>query len=230
MKYFKSPFFICLFGVSPALMAATELPNFELGIGGGFIEEEPMFDLDLTINMPFSQHYTGQLNLNSEYVFDDPTYEDYALSEFNAIGFYRMSAGRVGAGLGILEKKARDDEFDTKRSGVAHLLASYYFDDVTLDAQWSEYEEDIERAETGRLGVLWYPESEQRIGVYHERFADRNGWRIEAFVQPEKYDQKLAFGAIVRDEEHASIPYLGLQVNYYFDRTYTLKQRDRAYH
>ncbi|MBM6549694.1 hypothetical protein [Marinomonas ostreistagni] len=211
-------------------MAETELPNFELGIGGGIAKDIPMFNLDLTINMPFTQVFTGQLNLDSEYVFNDPDYEDYAMSEFNGIGFYRMSSGRVGGGVGVLEKKARDDEFDTERTAVMHLLGAYYFQDVTLDANYQLYEDEFDGVRTLRAGAIWYPDTERSLAVYHERYDDSHGWRIEGNIQPEKYDQKLAFGAVISDREDLSFPYVGLEVTYFFDRVYSLKQRDRAFH
>lgn len=230
MKYFKSPFFICVLGLSSTVWGQTELPNFELGIGGGLAKDMPMFNLDLTINMPINESFSAQINLDSDYVFNDPVYDDYAMSEFNGIGFYRMGDGRVGGGFGILEKKSRDDSFETDRTGVTHLLAAYFFDDVTLDAKYLAYESGFDRATSLRFGALWYPDDIRRIGVFQERYDGSTGWRIEAYVQPEKFKQKLSFGAIVRDGEDDSFPYIGIEMNYYFDRVYTLRERDRSFH
>lgn len=210
--------------------ADGELPNFELALGGGIAKTEPAFNIDLTINIPITERFSSQINLDSDYVFNDTVYEDYSMSEFNAIGFYRRDDWRLGAGLGLLEKKSRDDSFTTERVGIARFLASYYWQDVTLDWQYANYNDEFDRAVSMELGAIWYPDAIRRIALYAEDQVKGTGWRLEAFIQPEKRRNQLSYGAILRTGEGDSFPYVGLEVRYFFDRTMTVKQRDRSFH
>ncbi|MBJ7550615.1 hypothetical protein [Marinomonas ostreistagni] len=229
MKYLYS---LALLGFSfaPWVHAEGELPNFELGLGGGIAKTEPAFNIDLTVNIPISKRWSSQINLDSDYIFNDTNYEDYSMSEFNAIGFYRHDNWRAGAGMGLLEKKSRDDSFPTERVGIARFLASYYWQDITLDWQYANYNDDFDRAVSMELGALWYLDDIRKVALYAEDQVRGTGWRLEAFIQPEKRRNQLAYGAILRNGKGDSYPYVGFEMRYYFDRTMPIKQRDRLYH
>lgn len=230
MKYLKTSLFTGLMALTSNLYADTDLPNFEVALGGGLAKSEPAFNIDLTINMPISERFSAQVNLDSDYVFDDPIYEDYSTSEFNAMGFYRRDDWRVGAGFGILEKESRDDSFASDRVGIAHLLAAYYWDDVTIDWKYANYNDDFDRAVSMELGAIWYPEDNRSLAVYAEDQERGTGWRVEAFIQPEQHQQRVAYGAIFRNGKGSGFPYIGLELRYYFDRSFSVKERDRSFH
>lgn len=230
MKYFKPSILAGLVALTLNTYAASELPNFEVALGAGVAKDEPAFNIDLRVNIPVNQRISWQINLDSDYIFDDPTFKDYSMSEFNMLGFYRKDDWRLGAGLGYLEKKSRDDSFEKDTMVVSHLLAAYYWDDLTLDWQFSGYDNDFDRAVSMETGVLWYPDMIRRIGLYIEEQERGTGWRLEGFIQPQKYNQQLAFGVIVRDGKGPGFPYLGMEARYYFDRAIKIKDRDRSYH
>jgi hypothetical protein len=229
MKYLSSSLLVGLLAISASSYAETELPNFELALGGGIAESEPSFNIDIGINIPISERFSAQVNLNSDYVFDDPIYDDYSTSEFNAIGFYRRNDWRLGGGFGVLEKESRDESFETSRVGIGHLLAAYYFEDITLDWKFANYNEDYDRAVSMELGGIWYPDIEHRVAIFAEDQEQGTGWRIEAFTQPQKYSNQLAYGVTVRDGKGSAFPYIGLEARYYFDRSFNMKERDRAF-
>ncbi|RDL43905.1 hypothetical protein DN730_12035 [Marinomonas piezotolerans] len=210
--------------------AERELPNFELSLGGGTAIGAELFNIDFTVNIPVLEYFSAQINLDSNYIFGDNVYGDFALSEFNGLGFVRVSEGRVGLGFGTLQKKSRSGAFETQQKPVTHLLASYYAEDVTIDWRYSSYSDTFEKFTSVKAGVIWYPDSNRRIGLYRERFDNREGWRLETFIQPEKYRQHLAVGALIRDGGSDILPYMGLELRYYFDRGLGTKARDRGYH
>lgn len=220
----------CLMSLSSVLWAEQELPNFEVALGGGLGKDIPTFNLDFTVNIPITESLSAQVNLDSNYIFDDPEYDDYSMSEFNALGFYRFPNGRLGSGLGMLEKKSRDDKFETERKGVTHFLASYYIKDFTLDWRYAKYDGDLDRSLSLQLGVVWYPNMVRRVRLYREHYGGGDGWRLDVFTQPKEYHQQLSFGAVIRDGKGDSFPYIGAEVRYYFDRAITIKDRDRRYH
>lgn len=230
MKYLKPSILASLVALSPMTYADSELPNFELIVGGGVAKTEPAFNIDLSVNIPISQRLSSQVNLNSDYIFGDTVYKDYSMSELNALGFYRKDDWRIGAGLGFIEKKSRNDSFATERVGIGHLLAAYYWDEVTLDWQFADYHEEFDRAVSSELGLLWYPDMSRRVGLYLEKQERGNGWRLESYIQPQKFHQQLAIGAIIRNGKGDAFPYLGLEMRYYFDRALTIKDRDRTFH
>lgn len=230
MKYLKSSLLVGLVALTPNLYADTDLPNFEVALGGGIAKDEPAFNIDLTINIPISERFSTQVNLDSDYVFDDPTYEDYSTSEFNVMGFYRQESWRVGGGLGVLEKESRDDSFASDRVGIGHLMAAYYLDDLTVDWKYSNYNDDFDRAVSMALGAIWYPDENRSLALYAEDQERGTGWRVEAFFQPERFQQRVAYGAVFRDGKGAGFPYLGAELRYYFDRSFSIKERDRLFH
>lgn len=230
MKYINPFIFAGLAAFSLNSSAASELPNFEIALGAGVAKDEPAFNIDLTVNIPVNQRIAWQVNLDSDYIFDDPTFEDYSTSEFNTLGFYRKDNWRLGAGLGYIQKKSRDDSFSKESKFVGHLLAAYHWEDLTLDWQYSGYNNKFERAVTMEAGVLWYPDIQQRFGVYVEEQERGTGWRLEALTQPEKYNQQVAFGVIMRNGNGPGFPYIGMEMRYYFDRSITIKNRDRNFH
>ncbi|SBS26347.1 hypothetical protein MAQ5080_00495 [Marinomonas aquimarina] len=230
MKYLKNSLLAGLVALTPPLYADVELPNFEVALGGGLVKSEPMFNIDLTINMPISERFSTAINLDSDYVFDDPIYEDYSTSEFNVMGFYRHDNWRIGGGFGVLEKESRDDSFAAERVGIGHAVAAYYWQEMTLDWRYANYNEDFDRAVSMELGAVWYPDDNRRLAIYAEDQERGTGWRVEAFFQPEKHRQRVAYGAIFRDGKGAGFPYLGAELRYYFDRSFSIKQRDRLFH
>lgn len=230
MKFLKVSAMVCCAAIPMPVFAERELPSFEIALGGGPAIGAELFNLDFTVNIPVFSYLSTQLNLDSDYFFGDSVLGDHAVSEFNGMAFIRVKEGRIGAGLGTLQLKSKSGAFETKQVQVNRAAAAMYISDFTLDWSYAQYDEEFENATSLRAGVIWYPSDMQRVALYRERFDSEDGWRLESFVQPEKYQQRLALGAVLRGGSAEIMPYMGVELRYFFDRGMSFKERERSYH
>ncbi len=230
MKFLKTSALLCCVGFSGELLAERELPNFEIGLGGGKGIGVELFNLDFTVNIPMTSFLSSQINLDSNYVFGDPDLGDFAVSEFNGMGFIRVKEGRIGAGLGTLQLKSKSGAYETEQVEVVRGAAALYVKDVTFSWDYAKFDDDFRATTSLRAGLIWYPSERQKLALFRERYDSTEGWRLESFVQPQKYRQHLALGVVLRGGNADIFPYMGLALRYYFDRGMSFKQRERSYH
>ncbi|MEL0623369.1 hypothetical protein V6238_09725 [Marinomonas arenicola] len=227
MKYLLS-IFIILNIFSESVWADDESPNFELGLGGGLLNSEALFNLDVVLNIPLTDVYSTQVLLNSNYLMTGHSEDSFAQSELASNWFARNEYGRLGVGIGISELKPKDDNKETDRSVVGRAMADAFWDAVTLTGNYTSYDSTLNNLSSTRVGMSYYLNDDQRISVYRERYNDESAWRLETYYQPEKYRQLASLGVIVRSGEDND--YLGVVARYYFDTAVSLKERERRYH
>ncbi|MBJ7539949.1 hypothetical protein [Marinomonas transparens] len=202
--------------------------NFEFGLGYGLANEKSLLNIDFKINIPLSERYSTQVLLNSNYFITGSSEDSFAQSELSSNWFARYGYGRLGVGIGIGELEPKNKSKETDRAVIGRFMGDLYLGAFTLISNYASYDRNLSNVSSTRLGLSYYLDDDMRVSLYREKFSNfGNGWRLETYFQPEKYEQKGSLGLIVRTGDEYD--YAGVVVQYYFDKRISLKQRERTY-
>lgn len=219
---------LCLWALSSLASANDSAANFELGLGYGLLDQKSLLNIDAKINMPLGEHTATQVYLNSNYLITGSDKDTYAQSEFASHWFLFNDYGRIGAGLGVAELAPKDTSKESEREVTGRAMVDVFVGDVTLMGNYISAERSLSNLTTSRLGVSYYLDDTRRLSLYKERYNDKQTWRLEHYFQPDSLEQLASVGLIARKGDDLS--YFGVAIEYYFDRAYNLKDKDRAYH
>ncbi|MBR7888952.1 hypothetical protein J9B83_08325 [Marinomonas sp. A79] len=204
-------------------------PNFVFGLGYGLLDEQSLLNIDFKINIPLNAYLSTQLLLNSNYLITGSSETSVAQSEFSSNWFLQNGYGRLGLGLGISEVEPMDERLETERDVIGQFIGEAFLGDFSLTANYISTEKTLSNITSSRLGVSYYFNDDVRTSLYREKYDDNdNGWRLETYYQPQKYQQQGSIGIIARTGDEYD--YLGMAVQYYFDHAISLKQREREFH
>lgn len=219
---------MCAMGLSSYVWAEKEPVNFELGLGYGLLDQKSLLNIDAKVNMPLGEHTSTQVYLNSNYLITGSDKDTYALSELASNWFLFNDYGRIGAGLGVTELAPKDESIEGEREVTGRLMADVFLEDFSFMGQYVSADRSLSNLTSSRIGMSYYLDDTRRISLYKERFDDKDVWRLEHYFQPDSLEQLASVGLIARKNDDLS--YFGVAIEYYFDRVFTLKDKDRAYH
>ncbi|ADZ92246.1 hypothetical protein [Marinomonas mediterranea] len=205
------------------------LPNFEAGVGVGGASNANAYDLDLTINIPLPYYMSGQLLLDSDFISGDGPLGSYSQSEFSGLVYVRNQNGRLGFGLGQKQNKPRDSRRSSESTVIGRATAAFYIGNFTVSTMYINYDSDLDNASSSESGFTYFPTEHRSVSLFREVFDNEEAWRIE---MASKYDKEglSSIRLIARDGSSEDSFYLALQYRYYFDRSYTLKERNRLFY
>lgn len=207
---------------------AVSIPNFEIGLGGGFQEgQDQEYHLDLVVNMPVKGDFGARVFIASDYVVAKNTEEGFAQSEFAGNFFFRNQYGRLGLGAGYQETKPDDSSRGKESTSVLRGFADAYIGHATLLYRNAEFERQLEISSSETIGVAYFLDEEQRLALRRESLEESASFELEWIFQPEQYAQVVSVGLLARKGEGRN--YIGLLANYYFDTRISLFERYRQY-
>lgn len=216
---------IILCATSSHSYAEKELPNFVFGLGYGLLHEKSLVNIDLKVNIPINHYLSTQILLNSNYLITGSTNSSFAQSEFSSNWFVSNDYGRVGVGIGVNELEPMDESKETDRKAIGQFIGDLFLNSFSLTAHYVSNDASFSNITSSRMGISYYLNDDQRISVYREKHGgNRAGWRLETYFQPKKYHQKGSVGIILRARD--DVDYIGAVVQYYFDHSLSLKQRE----
>ncbi|MEO9655037.1 hypothetical protein [Marinomonas sp.] len=215
-------------GLSSSLWAEQDPVNFELGLGYGLLDQKSLLNIDAKVNMPLGEYSSTQVYLNSNYLITGSDKDTYALSELASNWFLFNDYGRIGAGLGVTELVPKDASQESEREVTGRLMVDAFLENFSFMGQYVSADRSLSNLTSSRIGMSYYLDDTRRVSLYKERFDDKDVWRLEHYFQPDSLEQLASVGLIARKNNDLS--YFGVAIEYYFDRVFTLKDKDRAYH
>ncbi|WP_245926991.1 MULTISPECIES: hypothetical protein [Marinomonas] len=212
-----------------AAYAEEKRPNFVFGLGYGLLSEKSLMNIDFKVNIPINDYLSTQVLLNSNYLITGSSSDSFAQSELSSNWFLRNDYGRLGLGLGVSELEPMDEELKSERDVIGQFIGELFLGDFGLTANYISADTTLSNVTSSRIGASYYFNDDLRASVFRENYSiDEEGWRIEAYYQPKKYNQMGSVGIIARTSDNYD--YVGAVVQYYFDHAVSLKQREREFH